>query len=151
MLQFVAVCCSALQCVAVWYSVLLGVAVCCKCCSIFLWSSQIASRRRAALLQCAEVCCIALQCVAVCCSVFQCVAVCCSALQGVAVCCSVLQGVAVCCSVLQCVAVCCSALQGVAVFWVGWYGSVRVHERIVSNTHGPTYCNRLWVWVGVLV
>jgi len=44
--------------------------------------------------------------------VLQCVAVCCSVLQCVAVCCSVLQCVAVCCRMLQRVAEC---LQGVAV------------------------------------
>ena len=54
--QYVAVCCSVLQCVAV-------------CCSALL---------------CVAVCCIVLQCVAVCCSVFQCVPVCCSVLQCVA-------------------------------------------------------------------
>jgi len=56
-LQCVAVCCSALQCVAV----------------------------RCSVLQCIAVCCSALQCVAVRCSVLQCVAVCCSVLQCVAV------------------------------------------------------------------
>jgi len=46
------VCCSVLQCVAVYCNV----------------------------LQCVAVCCSVLQCVAVCCSVLQCVAVCCSVL-----------------------------------------------------------------------
>jgi len=81
--QLVAVCCSVLQCVAVF-----RVAVC------------------RSVSQCVAVCCSVLQCVAVCCSVLQCVTVCCSVLQCVAVCCSALQCVAVCCSVLQCAAVC---------------------------------------------
>ena len=86
----------------------------CVCCSV---------------LQCVElcrvaVCCSMLQCVALCCSVLLCVAVCCSVLQGVAVCSSLLQCGAeccsaspsitrahVCCRVLQCIAVCCSVLQ----------------------------------------
>ena len=94
-MQCVAVWCSVLQCDAVWCSVLQCVAVCCS------------------VLQCVAVCCSVLQCVAVWCSVLQCVAVCCSALQCVAiytVCCRMtqyLQGDAVCCSVLQYVAVCC--------------------------------------------
>ena len=50
-----------------------------------------------------------------CCSVLQCVAVCRSVSQCVTVCCSVLQCVVVCCSVLQCVVVCCSVLQCLAV------------------------------------
>jgi len=121
-LQYVAVCCSVLQCVAV-------------CCSV---------------LQCVAVCCSVLQRAAVYCSVIQCVAVCGSghvvasscrlsklvgffrkkpykiglfckrnpgktrAVPGqrysysIAVCCSVLQCVAVCCNVLLHVAVCCS-------------------------------------------
>jgi len=64
----VAVCCSVLQCVAVWCSV---------------------SRLK---LQCVAMCCSVLQCVAVWCGVsrlkLQCVAVCCSVLQCVAVWCS---------------------------------------------------------------
>ena len=71
-MQYVAVCCSVLQCAAV-------------CCSV---------------LQCVAVCCSVLQCVAECCSVLQCVAVCCSVLQCVALCCTVLQCIAVHCSVL---------------------------------------------------
>ena len=104
-LQYVAVCCSVLQCAAVC---LQCVAVCCS------------------LLQCAAVC---LRCVAVYCSVLRSVgqlarvelchvhtSVCCSMLQYVAVYCSLLQCAAVCCSVLQCVvAMRCSALQCIAV------------------------------------
>jgi len=59
-LQCVAICCSALQCVAAW--------VCCSG-----W-------------QCDSVWCSVLQWGAVCCSGWQCVAVCCSMLQWVAVC-----------------------------------------------------------------
>ena len=98
MLQCVAVCCSVLQCVALF----------------FYWF-------------CSFFCQVRLQRVAVCCSVLQCVAVSgvvvllvlflllsgeSSVLQRVAACCSVLQHGAVCCSVLQCAAVCCSVLQG---------------------------------------
>jgi len=56
----VAVCCSVLQCVAIWHElcVLQRVAVCCS------------------VLQCAAVCCSVLQYVAICCTVLQCVAVC---------------------------------------------------------------------------
>ena len=70
LLQYVAMCCSMLQCaVAVRCSVLQCVGVC--------WS----------VLYCVVVCCSMLQCVVVCCcSVLQCVAVCCSVLQCVAVC-----------------------------------------------------------------
>ena len=137
-LQFVAVCCNALQC-SKW-------------------------NREQMHWECLKVmCCSVLQCVAVCCNVLQCSrrnrkqmyweylqVMCCSVLQCVAVCCNVSQGskwnrdqmfrerlrpreflkksqkcpkiqkaitlfhptqnsyVAVCCSVLQCVAVCCS-------------------------------------------
>jgi len=101
-LQYVAVHCGVLQCVAAGPQVqgillrhsALGVLQCVAVCS--------------SVLQCAAVCCSALQCVAVCCSVLQCVAVCWSVLQCTAMCCSVF---AVCCSVLQCVAVWCSVLQ----------------------------------------
>ena len=48
-------------------SVLQGVAACCMCCSVLqcvaVWCS---------VLQCVAVCCSVLQCVAVCCSVLQC-------------------------------------------------------------------------------
>ena len=63
MLQFVAVCCSALQCVAVRCSALQSIAVYCSA------------------LQCDAVCYSALQSVAVRCSALQCDAVCCSVLQ----------------------------------------------------------------------
>jgi len=89
------VCRSALQCVAVFYSVLQRAA---------MWCNFVVMSRRGAHNE-LQVCC---KCVAVCCSVLQCVAVCCSVLQCVAVCRSVLQCVAVCCSVLQCAAVCCN-------------------------------------------
>ena len=72
------VCCSVVQCGAVWCSV----------------------------LQCVAVCCIALQCDTACCSVLQCVAVCSSVLQlqcG-SICCNVLRFFAV----LQCVAAQCA-------------------------------------------
>ena len=53
LLQYVAVCCSVLQCVAVCFSVLQYAAMCCS------------------VLQCAAVCCGVLQYAAVCCSVLQ--------------------------------------------------------------------------------
>jgi len=74
MLQCITVCCSVLQCVAVYYSV----------------------------LQCIPVCCSVLQCVAVYYSVLQCITVRRSVFQCVAVYSSVLQCITVCCSVLQC-------------------------------------------------
>jgi len=63
-------CCSVLQCAAVYCSVLQYVAVCCSM-----------------LQQCVAVCCSVLQYVAVCSSMLQCVPVCCSVLQYVAMCC----------------------------------------------------------------
>ena len=58
-------CCSMLQYVAVWYS----------------------------MLQCGVVCCRVLQRVAACCNMSKCVSVCCSVLQRIAACCSVLSRV----------------------------------------------------------
>jgi len=71
------VCCSVLQCVAVFYSVLQCVAMCCNVlqCVAVCWTRSCASTSS---LRCVAVCCSVLQCVAVCCSVLQCVAVCCS-------------------------------------------------------------------------
>ena len=74
MWQYVAVCCSVLQCVAVCYSAVQSVIMCCT------------------------VCCSVLQCVAACCSVLHTFILSCTG------CCSVLQCVAVCCSVSQCLA-----------------------------------------------
>jgi len=76
-LQYVAVCCSVLQCVA-------GLAK----------ELEAKAKAKGGMLR-----------VAVCCRVLPCVAVRCCALPCVAVCCSVLQCVAVCCLLLQCVAV----------------------------------------------
>jgi len=61
MSQCVAVCCSALQCVAVYSS-----------------DDQRKNVNRVVFTRggCTAVCCSALQCVAVCCSVLQCVALC---------------------------------------------------------------------------
>ena len=84
----VAVCCSVLQYIAVWCSV------------VPTWLSLVQLN-----------CFIVMQCVAVSCSVLQCGALCCSVLQCLAVSCSVLQCLAVCYSVVHCVAVSCSALQ----------------------------------------
>jgi len=63
------VCCSVMQCGAVWCSVVQCVAVCCN----VLWR--------------VVACCSVVQCGAVWCSVLQCVAVCCNVLWRVAVCC----------------------------------------------------------------
>ena len=94
-------CGSVLQCVAVWCSVLQGVAASCRLClERSLTSSSSFRKSQGKVL-----------CVAVCCSLLQFVAVCCSALQRVA---DVLQCDAACCNVLQYVAlhlVCCSALH----------------------------------------
>jgi len=116
------VCCSVMQCDAVWCSVLqcllweralLWVRTCWfmhpdPLYNVFLW---------VCVLQCVAVCCSVLQCVAVCCSVLQCNThmfhVYCSVLHCVAVYCSlhphvpcVLQWSAVYCIVLQSIAVC---------------------------------------------
>ena len=87
MLQRVAACCSALQCVAVRYSVL----QCARGGMTFEKFHQPPLRLPPRVLQCIAVCCSVLQCVSVSLSVLQCVVVCCSVLQCVAVCCSVLQ------------------------------------------------------------
>jgi len=132
-------CCSVLQCVAVYCSVLQCVAVRCSALMLVTVMASVSD------CECVAVCCSVLQCVAARCSVLMfvtimasvsnrdCVAVCCSVLQFaaarcsvlmlvtmmasvsdcdcVAVCRSVLPCVAVRCSVLQCVVVCYSALQ----------------------------------------
>jgi len=89
-----AVCCSVLQCVAVYYSVWYCTTECSKCSHT---ESQVYCG-----VKCIAVWCRVLQCVTVCCSVLQCVAEVCSVLQCVTVCCSVIQRVAVCCNMLQC-------------------------------------------------
>jgi len=117
------VCCSVLQCVVVWNSVLQRVAACCS-----VWSSvkDVTRIHRIVMLVCL------LQCVAVSCRM--CVAVWCNVLQCVAaflvtskisrafiglmcwyVCCSVLPCVVVWCSVLQRVAACCSVFSSVKI------------------------------------
>ena len=93
MLQCVAVCCSALLCVADLLNVM-------ALCSVLQCVGSV--------LQCAAVFCSVLQCVAVCCRSAQRH---CAVLQCAAVCCSVLQCATVCRSVLQCVAVCGHVLQ----------------------------------------
>jgi len=93
--------------------------LCCVCCSVL----QCVAVYCAANLRLLSQVLFALQCVAMCSSVLQCVAMCCSVLCGKIapfvtdfvcvevcyVCCSVWQCVAVCCSVFQCVAVYCAA------------------------------------------
>jgi len=130
-------CCTVLQRIAVYCSVVQCFAVTEYVCSFGIIIDE------TNLLQCVAVCCSdiidmffrnsqwRLEYAAVCChvllydAVLQCVAVCCSALQCVAVCCSVLHCVAVFCSVLQCVAVCCSMIQCIA-------GFCRVLQRVPS-------------------
>jgi len=114
------VCCSVLQCVAVFCGVLQCVAV---CCSVLheVFSYCVCLFRRpfvdAGFQRRVAVCCRVLQCVAVCCSVLQGVAGCRCVLRCGAVCCGVLQGVAVYCAVVQCVVVCCmKSLPTVCVF-----------------------------------
>jgi len=131
------VCCSLLQYVAVGCSRLHCVAVCCSDAQNEERSGAPGTSRGPCkcgrpycVLQCVAVCCCALQCNAMCGVVLPCVAVCCSVLQCVVVMYKMknneahqqLQGAlikmgghVVCCSVLQCVAVCCSVLQSVAV------------------------------------
>ena len=129
MLQCVAVCCSVLQCVAVFHTYgLICIPPRREC-----WQQPPRISRAVAtrpilspqlsvwcrVLQCIAVCCSVLQCVAACHRVLKCVVVCCRVLQcadatqpiichPVSVCCNVLQRVAVFCSVLQFAAVCCS-------------------------------------------
>jgi len=123
--------------VAVWYSVLRRVAVCCsavRCAAGLLVKESVLSYITTVTL--CNTCGCMLQSVAGCnCSyvlqgvagVLHGVVVCCSALQCIAVLCSVLQcflgllvekemfSVLVCYSALRCVAVCCSVVQCVAV------------------------------------
>jgi len=118
-LQYGAVWCSVLQCVAVCYSVVPHVAVHIFIALVCSWRNCVSD---CCVLQCAAVCCS----VAVFCSMWQCVAVCCSVLQCVAVCCSaylhrfslfleeLCQCDTVCCSELRCAVVCSSVLQCVA-------------------------------------
>jgi len=108
-------CCSVLQCVAVW---LRCVAVCCSALPCIVSSCSV--------LQCGAVCCSVVQCVAVCVCAhlslrkmhlfkFECVATHCSVLHcRVALCCSVPHRFAkmspcvmLYCRVLPCVAMCC--------------------------------------------
>jgi len=86
LLQCVAVCCSVLQCVAVWFEVDL---MCCSsvlqcvavCCSVVCGRSNSSP----SFLNQSDLCIVksVLQCVAVCCSVLQCVAVCYSVLHRI--------------------------------------------------------------------
>ena len=80
-------CCSVLQCVALYRNSSPEGAECCSA-----WRVQ----RLCSVLEGTQ-----------CCRVFECVAECCRLLQSVAGCCRVMQSVAECCSVLQSVAECC--------------------------------------------
>ena len=127
-----------LQCVAVCYSVLQRVAMCCRHHAPVKEERKAGAKKkmpsesimphikasaRELLSTCVAACCSVLQCVAVCCSVLQCVAVCCSVLESESIMPQINASarrllstcVAVCCRVLQCVAVYCSVLQCVAV------------------------------------
>ena len=140
----VAVCCSVLQCVAVWCSV----EACCNDTPV----QQVC--------ECAAVCYSVLQCVTVCCSVMQCWGVWQWHLRSACV--RVLQCVTVHCSVRQCIAVCCSvavckrpiisrsllieatpyqytATRVVLIIGIVWghIGWLRVH----CNTHSPLFKN----------
>ena len=103
MLQFVAVCCSVLQYVAVRRGVLVGVSCC-----ILLNNTLYHTAPH----------CTTLQHTAACCSMLECVAVCRGLLVGVSSCMLQVLCVAVCCRVFQCVAVCCSMLQCVEASWL---------------------------------
>jgi len=94
-------CCSVLQYVTVYHSVLQCVATHC---------SQAHRSVYTARLTCVAGMCSVLQCVAVCCSVLQCVAVCCSVCAYPLGCANVYLCVAVHWRVLQCVVGCCSVL-----------------------------------------
>jgi len=76
-MQYVAVCCSVLQCVAVCCSVLQCVAVM-PYVQTHTLAHLVETHARYSMLQCVAACCDVLRCVAMCCSVLQCVAVCCS-------------------------------------------------------------------------
>ena len=109
-LQWVAMCCSELRCVAVSCSELLWVAVSCS----------------------------ELRCVAVSCSELQwVVAVSCSELQWVAVCCSELQCVAVSCSVLQCVAVPFHVVDHMRIYTRHEWLFARDPPRAMPHLHAP--------------
>ena len=127
-MQYIAICCSLLHCVAVPRIYMRSDPIMCS-------SVEQCVAVRCSALQYVAICCsvvscaaVCSQCVAMCCSVLQCVAVCCSMLQCIAVprvymrsdssmCSSALQFVAVRCSALQCVAVRCNLLQFIAVSW----------------------------------
>jgi len=137
MLQYVAVCCSVLQCAAVSCSVLHCVAVS----RLYYLFSQgrlhAGANTCCSMLQYVTVCCSVLRCVAVFCTMLQChdfttttysvhgdctevpirVAVCCSMLQYVAVC-NIMQIVVVCHSILRCVAVINTVLQCILFLYV---------------------------------
>jgi len=127
----VAVCCNLLQCVAVYHSVLQGVAVCCS----VLWTSHKCNTGRLMTWVPTSPSCSVLLCVTVYCSLLGCCSELwtsntwnaahfmtqrttfssCSVLQCVAIWCSVMQCLILCCSVLQYATVCCSVSPYVVV------------------------------------
>jgi len=156
-LQFVAVCCSALHewrqcgspcwccesvcvlwCAAMCCSVLQCAAMCVAAWGASMWQPLLV------LLRCARVtvCCSVLQCVAVCCIVLHCVY---SVLQCSAACCSVVQRVAV-----GCIVCCCrSGKKRIAMFgavitckksiWSGTYVHIYMDSCIDVYTYIYTY------------
>jgi len=149
------VCCSVLQCVAVYVMSLIHKSTCAN--EGHMCYVQARARIREALcvavccsmpwvLRHVAACCSVLQCVAVCCSICDvhigealCVAVCCSMLwmlRCVAACCSMLQCVAVCCSMpwmLLCVAMCCNVLQCVAVYVMCISGRLSLYVAVCCS------------------
>ena len=120
MLQYVAVCCSVMQCYDTDSKRKLNtyekrpMKETYPKVPFFLFCSS--SVARLARYDAYEACCGLLQRVAACCNVLKCVSLSHTLLdmtqiKRVAACCSVLQRVVVCCGVLQCVAVCCSVAR----------------------------------------
>ena len=158
-------CCSVLQCVAAWCSVLplivldlllRLVSTGATHCNTLQHNTLLASTSNTLLHTATHcnttyhlsplVCCsilqyiaVGLQCIAVWRSVLQCVAVCCSVLQCVAVCCSVLQCGAVCCHSLS--LICCSALPPMG--WLRLVGTLKLWSLVQTSPIKETiFCKR---------
>jgi len=131
-LQRVAACCSALQCVYKYMYWTLSI-------PLTMLETLALSRAR-------TVWCSALSCVAVCCGVLQCVAVCCSTFTSTYTrhfqshwpCWRLLLSLAraVCRTVLHCIALCCTMLQCVAVCL-----QVHVYDTFNPNNHTRDSCS----------
>jgi len=125
-LQYVAVRCSMLQCVAVFFPRHTSPSLT-PCCSV--WS-----------------CCSALQGVAVCCSVLQCIAVCCSVLQCVAVCCNVVMSYQILASLHSCTMGCCKTLQHIATHCstlqhTAAHGNMLSYQILASSSNNAIVCS----------